>query len=127
MAAEVLLVDDDVLQANTRNLILTRAGFSVTVAATAIEALAKLEGADSYKAFGLVITDHLMPGMNGPEFVTRLRQIAPFLPVVVLSGEAEADCLYDDLDVHFRVKPFPPAELISLARSLLITPESLTA
>jgi len=39
--------------------------------------------------------------------------------VVVLSGLAEAEDDYDDLDVIFRVKPFPPDELLALVRSLL--------
>jgi DNA-binding response OmpR family regulator len=76
---------------------------------------------------GLVVTDHLMPGMNGPEFVSRLRTRFPDLPVVVLSGLAEAEDEYDDLDVIFRVKPFPPDELLALVRSLLRQPIARTA
>jgi DNA-binding response OmpR family regulator len=39
--------------------------------------------------------------------------------VLVLSGLAEAEDEYQDLDVMFRLKPFPPDELLALVRSLL--------
>jgi DNA-binding response OmpR family regulator len=65
--------------------------------------------------------------MNGPEFVARLRARFPDLPVVVLSGLAEAEDEYSDLDVIFRVKPFPPDELLALVRSFLTQPIGRTA
>ena len=51
----------------------------------------------------------------------------PICPVVVLSGLAEAEDEYGDLDVIFRVKPFPPDELLALVRSLLAQPIGRTA
>jgi len=41
------------------------------------------------------------------------------IPVIVLSGLAEAEPEYQGLDVAFRMKPFPPPELIALVHSLL--------
>jgi DNA-binding response OmpR family regulator len=49
------------------------------------------------------------------------------LPVVVLSGLADAEDEYQDLDVIFRMKPFPPDELLALVRSLLTQPIGRTA
>jgi DNA-binding response OmpR family regulator len=68
-----------------------------------------------------------MPGMNGPEFVAELRNRFADLPVVVLSGLADAEDEYQDLDVIFRMKPFPPDELLALVRSLLTQPIGRTA
>jgi DNA-binding response OmpR family regulator len=48
-----------------------------------------------------------------------LRLRYPDLPVLVLSGLAEAEDEYQDLDVMFRLKPFPPDDLLALVRSLL--------
>lgn len=70
-------------------------------------------------SIGLVITDHLMPVMNGPEFVTELRHRGSALPVVVLSGLLEAESAYEGLDVIFRLKPFDPESLIRLVQDLL--------
>src|ERR1700691_708202 len=112
MIADILLVDDNCIQATTRKAILARAGGNVAVASDGRQALAMLEQAGSGRPVGLVVTDHLMPGMNGPEFVAELRMRFPDLPVVVLSGLVDAEDEYHNLDVIFRVKPFPPDELL---------------
>jgi len=65
--------------------------------------------------------------MNGPEFVAELRTRFGDLPVMVLSGLADAEDEYQDLDVIFRMKPFPPDELLALVRSLLTQPIGRTA
>lgn len=127
MAPDILLVDDNCIQATTRRAILVRSGRSVVVACHGPEALEFLRTSDKSSPVGLVITDHLMPGMNGPEFVTELRKRFPTLPVLVLSGLAEAEDEYRDLDAMFRVKPLPPDELLALVRSVLDEPMSRTA
>ncbi|MGA8108049.1 MAG: response regulator [Acidobacteriaceae bacterium] len=127
MTADILLVDDNCIQATTRKAILMRTGRSVALACDGHQALAMIEEAGGARPVRLVVTDHLMPGMNGPQFVARLRSRYPHLPVLVLSGLADAEEEYQDLDVLFRVKPFPPDELIRLVRSLLDEPMSRTA
>jgi DNA-binding response OmpR family regulator len=127
MPCGVLLVDDNAVQAATRRAILSRAGNEVTVASSASSALLALERDDFLSSLGLVITDHLMPGMNGPAFVNSLRKLALTLPVLVISGLPDAQLEYDGLDVLFRVKPFPPEQLIALVRCILDEPISLTA
>lgn len=127
MTADILLVDDNCIQATTRKAILSRSGRSVAVASDGQQALAMLDQSGSLHPVGLVVTDHLMPGMNGPQFVAELRSRYPDLPVLVLSGLADAEDQYLHLDVLFRVKPFPPDELLSLVRSLLAQPIRRTA
>jgi CheY-like chemotaxis protein len=119
MMNQILLVDDNVIQAATRKAILSRLGRGVMVAQSGAQALELLRGADAAHPVGLVITDHLMPGMNGPEFVGQLRKHYPQLPVLVLSGMEDAAEAYVDLDVVFRMKPLPPDELLHLVRTLL--------
>jgi CheY-like chemotaxis protein len=126
MTADILLVDDNAIQAATRKAILVRSGRSVAMASSGDQALRMLEERTAHPV-GLVITDHLMPAMNGPEFVTQLRQRYPQLPVVVLSGMADAEDDYDQLDVIFRLKPLPPEEFLALVRSLLDEPMGRTA
>ncbi|HEX5234424.1 MAG TPA: response regulator [Silvibacterium sp.] len=127
MTAEILLVDDNAVQATTRRSILLRTGHTVALANGATQALALLDDAALRKSLGLVITDHCMPGMNGPEFVARLRQLLPSVPVVVLSGYPDVDSEYDGMNVVFRMKPVAPDQLISLAESLLDPPLTRTA
>ncbi len=113
----ILLIDDNPLQLKVRETVLRQAGFQVSVATTAESALATLRVLPD--RVGLIITDHLMPGCSGSELVRQVRALHIALPVIVLSGLAEAESEYDGLDVVFRVKPFPPEELIALAHMLL--------
>ncbi len=112
---QVLLVDDNAVQLRVRETILRAAGFPVSVATSAESALAFLRSPGN--RVGLVITDHIMPGMNGVEFVRQLRSFDREIPVVVLSGLLEVGDEYEGLEISFRQKPFPPPELIELVRT----------
>ncbi len=115
--SQVLLIDDNALQLSVRETVLRNAGFSVCVATTAESALASVRILG--ERISLVITDHIMPGGNGTEFVRRLRKENHWVPVIVLSGLPEAESEYEGLDVVFRQKPVPPLELIALVRANL--------
>jgi CheY-like chemotaxis protein len=116
--AAILLVDDNPVQAATRKAILTFSGNQVSVATNAQEALTLLENPDFAKNINLIITDHLMPLMNGPQFVARLRLHLPNVPVLVLSGLPDAEAEYDGMNILYRLKPLDPEELIRLAQFL---------
>jgi len=122
MNSQILLVDDDLIQSAVRNTILSRSGFRVVVARQADEAMLLLERPELLSSLRLMITDHLMPGMNGPELVKHLRTILPSLPVLVLSGLADAESEYEGLQVSFQLKPFPPEEMIRMVNLLLGNP-----
>jgi DNA-binding NtrC family response regulator len=127
MTADILLVDDNAVQATTRRSILMRTGRTVAIAGGASQALHLLEDSRLASSLGLVITDHCMPGMNGPAFVAELRELLPSVPVVVLSGFPDVEPEYDDLNVVFRMKPVAPDQLIKLAEALLDPPLTKTA
>lgn len=114
---QVLLIDDNPLQLTVREAILRDAGFQVSVATNAESALATLRGLPD--RIGVVVTDHIMPGCTGAELVQQIRALSIRVPVVVLSGLPEAESEYQSLNVVFRCKPFPPAQLIELVRSSL--------
>lgn len=120
----ILIVDDNPIQAVTRRLILEKAHFSVVLADNGLAALEKF---DSDAQFGMVISDHCMPEMSGPELVKQLRGRSTTLPIVVLSGLPEAESQYEGMDVYFRLKPMQPEELIELTRTLLYPPYCQTA
>ena len=86
-----------------------------------------LDDATLLKSIGLVITDHSMPGMMGPEFVARLRERMPSVPVIVLSGYHDVESEYAGMNVQFRLKPVLPEQLIELTESLLKSPLTRTA
>ncbi len=119
MTETVLLVDDNAVQREIRREILVRAGAAVAVAAGGREAMGMLENPGLRASLALLVTDHIMPGMGGPELASRVRAILPDLPVLVLSGLPGAEEEYAATPVFFRLKPCPPAELIRLAKHLL--------
>jgi CheY-like chemotaxis protein len=112
-------VDDNHIQAATRRAILEGCGREVCLALQGRHALQILDDSESSEGIGLVITDHLMPVMSGPEFVAELRRRGFTLPVIVLSGLPDAETAYDGLNVIFRLKPFDPDSLIRLVEELL--------
>ena len=119
MDTQILLVDDNAIQAEARSAILSRSGPRVLVARSAEAGLALLDSDAVRDSIGLMVTDHLMPGMNGPELVARVRQFLPELPILVLSGLPDAEAEYGADEVVFRLKPFPPGELIRLVKHML--------
>jgi DNA-binding NtrC family response regulator len=119
MTANILLIDDNAVQAATRQTILRRAGHFVIAALNPARALEQIQGGDLSEEIGLVITDHLMPGMSGADFVRALRKTHPMLPVLVISGLEEAEQEYAGLNVTFRMKPLLPDNLLETVRQLL--------
>jgi DNA-binding response OmpR family regulator len=116
---QVLLVDDNATQLIIRELVLRKAGIESHAATSANAALALLRSSVGQENIGAVITDHLMPGMDGSQFVRELRKFAPAMPVIVISGLSEAEDDYRGLEVVFRTKPLDPEELIALIRATL--------
>ena len=119
-ACTILLVDDNAIQAATRQTILKRAGYFVIAALDPARALDQIRGEGYPSNISLVITDHIMPGMNGSQFVTELRKSHPHLPVIVVSGLEEAEAEYADLGVRFLLKPLPPDQLLSNIHAVLM-------
>ena len=116
---QALLLDDNIAQLTVRELVLRKAEIESHVATKGVSALALLRSEAGQAKVGVVITDHLMPDMDGVAFVRQLRTFNPDVPVIVISGLAEADTEYDGLNVIFRVKPCDPEDLIALVKTAL--------
>ena len=95
------------------------AGFEVCIATTAESAHALLRSEPVGDSVGVIVTDHILPGASGAEFVRQLRQIKRTVPVIVITGLPEAESEYVGLNVVFRQKPCPPPELIALVRNCM--------
>jgi CheY-like chemotaxis protein len=125
MTPALLLIDDNAVQAATRQIILKRAGHFVIVALNPQRALEQFRRNEFQEEIGLVITDHIMPGMTGAEFVRELRPLQPELPIMVISGMEEAEDEYAGLNVSFRLKPLLPEELLNTVQRMLVTHDSV--
>ena len=114
----VLLVEDEPMVRTVAERALTRHGYTVVTANNGFEALEVLERGEE---FALLISDVVMPEMDGPTMVREARSTRPNLPVLFMSGYAEEQLRKSiDLDkVAFLPKPFSVQELAEAARKAL--------
>jgi CheY-like chemotaxis protein len=119
MTPTVLLIDDNAIQAATRQTILKRAGYFVIAVLSPERALDQFRNNEYPAEIDLIITDHIMPGLNGAEFVGKIREFSPDVPVLVISGMEEAEVEYEGLNVQFRLKPLLPDNLLASVHRLI--------
>jgi len=114
----ILLVDDE--SAITDNLapFLERSGITVTVAANGEQALKVIEE----NTPDLIVTDILMPVMDGRELLRRLRQKENWIPIIMLTQVGEPServmALEEGADDYLN-KPFDPHELVARIRAVI--------
>jgi signal transduction histidine kinase len=110
----ILVVDDEVVMVESIKMGLENKGYRVLGAFNAQQALALLSNGD-YR-IDLVITDYVMPGMNGLELLVAIRKNHPTLPVMIITGYAETHMIIEALNNHcdsFIEKPLSPDQLIA--------------
>ena len=117
----IIVVDDDPAVRRAAARLLAEEGFRVLEASDGDEAirLAERHGPD----IGLVVTDIVMPRLNGIELLERLSRIHPALPVVLMSGYTSNELMGRALVAPCGIlrKPFAPEALIDEVRRCLAT------
>jgi len=114
----VLLVEDEDMVRAVAERALTRHGYQVLTAEHGEEALEIL---DQGRKIDLLISDVVMPTMDGPTLVRRARERFPDLPILFMSGYAEEQLRksIDIRNVGFLPKPFSVQQLAEAARERL--------
>ncbi|HLL58695.1 MAG TPA: ATP-binding protein, partial [Allosphingosinicella sp.] len=102
----VLLVDDEELVRLSTADMLGDLGYQVVEAGSAEEALRMLDGG---LAADILVSDHLMPGMTGSDLARVIMGRRPGMPVLIVSGYADAEGMAPDLPRL--TKPFRQADL----------------
>lgn len=121
----VLLVED---QEDVRALardVLEMSGYAVIEAAGGVEALRICE--QHHAPLHLLLTDVVMPQMNGRELAERLLMLRPRLRVLYMSGYPDDEVLrrgVSGASIQFLRKPFTPDELAEKLREVLDAPEN---
>jgi two-component system cell cycle sensor histidine kinase/response regulator CckA len=116
----VLLVEDEAMVRTVAERSLTRHGYTVITANNGEEALEIINRGDE---IALLISDVVMPMMDGPTMVREARKSRPELPVLFMSGYAEEQ-LRNSIDIEnvaFLPKPFSVQALAEAARRALAT------
>ena len=118
----VLVVEDDAFLRDIFQRVLERAGFHVLTAAHGKEALASFHGG----GIGLVLTDLMMPELDGFELIRALKREAPTLPVIAVSVMNDMSNCRDRavaLGAELAMcKPVDPRELVRLVHQFTASP-----
>jgi two-component system cell cycle response regulator len=113
----ILIVDDDDLVLKTLNILITSLGYRCLLAADGLEALEVLGDNDC----DLILSDVLMPNMNGMELLAYVREKMPGVDVMIATGYSEQASYADVIKagaIDFIKKPIDQAELeAKLARA----------
>jgi len=119
--ARILVVDDDALVRDSVRLALQSAGHEVIAAENGRRALALLDG----PALDLIVSDILMPELDGLGLVRAVRARLPDLPILCISGggrHATMDFLPVARELgasQILAKPFTPKQLLASVDALL--------
>lgn len=119
----ILLVEDDPAVRAVAERSLNRFGYHVLSAERGEDALSMVERHDG--TIDLLLTDIMMPGMNGIEVAAAVAKARPGILVFFMSGYADQDLVRRGLlepGTHFLQKPFTPQELAIRIRSILDQP-----
>lgn len=117
--AKILLVDDEDAVRSFSERALTNKGYQVMGADSGESALKVIEE-QGIENFDLVITDVIMPNMDGPTLVNKIREISPDIKIIFVSGYTE-EKLKEHMDEHifFLPKPFSLKQLAEKVKSVL--------
>jgi two-component system cell cycle sensor histidine kinase/response regulator CckA len=117
---KILLVEDEDAVRTFSSRALQNKGYQVLEANSGEDALNRLE-AESYKV-DLIISDVVMPIMDGPTMIRHVRERAPEIKVIFISGYAEdkfRDHVDADANIHFLPKPFSLKQLAAKVKDVL--------
>ncbi len=123
----ILLVEDEPSVLDLAHRTLQRLGYNVLPCSGPDEALRTFSQYQS--RIELLVTDLMMPRMNGKELAARIVALSPGVPVLFTSGYGEniiaKQGIIDD-GIHFIGKPYRPRELAARVRALLDRRPALT-
>jgi len=117
--ARILIVDDEPSVCRSIEKVLTRMGHRTT---TAFSASVALENLQADQDFDLIVTDLMMPQVNGIELLKIAKARWPKIPVLVITGFASIASAVEATQLgaaNYLAKPFTPEELQAAVREAL--------
>jgi signal transduction histidine kinase len=125
MPERVLVVEDSPTQAEALRILLDEAGYDVATARSGEDALARMR---SEPVFDVILSDIVMPGMNGYEFCRAAKAASgpQSPPVILLTTLADATDIVRGLECgadNYVTKPYDPEQLLQRIRQVLVNRE----
>lgn len=119
--ASIMVIDDEFNLRRTLALILQRAGYHVTTAGCAGEALQHLQSS----TYDLAFLDLKLPDLGGLSLLAKIRNLQPGLPVVILTAHPSPESMAEARQIGARdylVKPLDPAHILECVEAILGRP-----
>lgn len=113
----ILLAEDDEMVRALAQAILERYGYTVVATRNVKDAIRFVE--DHSKTFHMLLTDTIMPGMNGPELAGQVLAVRPDIKVLYMSGYTDKVLMNWKPGTPFLQKPFTPQALTKKVRETL--------
>ncbi len=115
---KILVVDDELVVCKSVQRILSPEGYEVETALSGQEALERL----GQESFDLVITDLKMPGMDGMELLSKIKEKDPEMIIIMITGYSTVQTAVQAMKMgalDYIPKPFTPEELIVVVEKAL--------
>jgi two-component system response regulator CpxR len=113
----ILCIDDNEQSLSIRKFMLETRGYRVLSASSGREAMDLFQQSG---AIDLVITDLVMPEMDGAEVIRVLKELAPEMPMILISGKVKMYEKGTCADVFLPKGTYPAMELLEKIRLLLV-------
>jgi CheY-like chemotaxis protein len=111
----ILIVDDERSMRQLVAEVLGSQNYNITMADNGVEAIQQIDKA----VYDLIITDYMMPEMDGLELTCKIKARYPLMPVLVVTGEAPVQDLLENGAAACIMKPFDIFELRSSVKTIL--------
>ena len=125
---KIMIVDDEEDVRETLRLQLESANYNVIEAENGEEAITLLKSEDNLMNCGLILCDIRMPKVNGIEYIDYLKEQAPGIPIVVVTGYPDTDMAVSLLNKGvngYLVKPVEIEKLLKIVNKLVAQGKNL--
>jgi two-component system, chemotaxis family, chemotaxis protein CheY len=123
---KILIIDDEAEVREVLRLHLESANYNVMEALDGEEAVNMMKSGSNLLQVGLIICDIRMPKVNGIEAIDYLKQNAPSIPVIVVTGYPDSELAVSLLKKgvkDYMVKPIEKAKLLAKVEEALAAPQ----
>jgi len=113
----ILVAEDEADLRDILKVTLEQEGYRAILASNGDEAIKKIEK----KSFQMALIDIKMPGMNGKELVSKIKQINPLMPIVIITGSPDfkEEMSLKKQAYEYIYKPFRLNELVGVVKEAL--------
>ena len=119
---KILIVDDEQDVREIFQNRLEKAGYNILTAENGEDAISTLRSEDNMVNVALIFCDIRMPKVNGIECIEFLRDQAPGIPIVVVTGYPDTEVAKDLLNKgikHYLVKPLDKDKMLSMVEKII--------